>query len=290
MLKKVIIPAAGLGTRFLPITKTLPKEMLPLVDMPMISYVVREAKEAGASQIVFVISERKKVILDYFKKLTWLEKILEKRKKDELLEELIKLDKEFEKISFSYALQEKPRGDGDAILKAKNLIGRGPCGVLFGDDIFEAKESAIAQLAKIFNTSQKPVIGLKRVSREKLPSYGVVAVEKIANRLYKIKDIVEKPKDASQAPSDLAIAGRYIINPEVFEFLKKTKAIKTGEIILAEALKAMIKSGKIIYGYEIDGEWLECGKKIDWLKTNFYLSLNHPKFGKELKEWVKKMK
>lgn len=289
MLKKVIIPAAGLGTRFLPITKTLPKEMLPLVDMPMISYVVKEAKEAGVSQIVFVVSERKKAILDYFKKLTWLENILEKRKKNELLQELAKLDKEFEKVSFSCALQEKPQGDGDAILKAKKLIGRGPCGVLFGDDIFEAKEPVITQLAKIFKTSQKPVIGLKEVSKEKLPFYGVVAVEKIANRLYKIKDIVEKPRDISRAPSNLAIAGRYIINSEVFEFLKNTKPTESGEIILAEALKSMIKNGKLIYGYEVDGEWLECGKKIDWLKTNFYLSLNHPKFGKELKEWVKKI-
>jgi len=221
MIKKAIIPAAGLGTRFLPLTKALPKEMLPLCDLPMISYVVKEAKETGVEQVVFVISERKKMIQDYFKRLVWLEKILEKRKNKELLNELKKSEKDFAGISFSFVVQPNPLGDGDAILRAKKLIGKESCGVLFADDVFQAKKPVLSQLARIFKTSQKPVIGLKRMPKEKLCFYGVVKVEKIAHRLYKIKEIVEKPKDPSQVSSDLAIAGRYIINSEVFEYLKK---------------------------------------------------------------------
>jgi len=289
MIKKVIIPAAGLGTRFLPLSKALPKEMLPLVDRPMISYVVEEAARAGASKVVFVLSQRKKIILEYFKKQGWLEGILEKRNKEELLKELRGVDEAFEGVSFSSAWQEKPLGDGDAILKARKLIGKGACGVLFGDDIFDSKEPVLAQIEKVFRTAQKPVVGLKKVSDEKLSSYGVVDVEKIAHRLYKIKGIIEKPRDKSEAPSNLVLCGRYIIDSDVFDYLKKVQPNEKGEIILAEALKKMIADGKTIYGYEINADWLECGKKTDWMKTNFYLSLNNPVFGKELKEWVKKI-
>jgi len=287
-VKKAIILAAGLGTRFLPLTKATPKELLPLTDQPLISYAVREAKASNISSIVFVLSDRNKMILDFFKKDLKLEKILRKRNKKDLLKELKKINEEFSEISFSSALQPEPRGDGDALLRVKRGT-REPTAVFFPDDIVEAKTPAIWQLAKIFKTSEKPVVGLKKVSREKLPLYGVVEVERIASRLYKIKDIIEKPS-LEEAPSDLAIVGRYILNSTVFDYLRKTRPNDNGEIILAEALKKMIKDGKIIYGYELEGEWLECGNKAAWLKSNLYLALRHPEFGPVLREFLKKLK
>jgi len=289
-IKKAILPAAGLGTRFLPLTKAIPKELLPLGDEPMICFAVKEAKEAGIEKVVFVISEKKKIIQEYFKKNVWLENILEKRKKEDLLKELKEFDQRFSGLSFSFAFQQTPLGDGDAILKAKKYIGKDPCAVMFGDDVLVNKTPVIAQLARVFKTAQKPVLGLKKMPREKLSSYGVVKVEKIAHRLYKIKGIVEKPKDLSQAPSDLAIFGRYIITSEVFDYLKKTPPNEKGEIILAEALKSMIEDGKIIYGYEVEGEWFECGNKFEWMKSNLYFILHHPQYGNYFKNLIKKMK
>ncbi len=287
-VKKAIILAAGLGTRFLPLTKALPKELLPLVDQPLISYAVREAKASGISSIVFVLSGRNKMILDFFKKDLKLEKILRKRNKKEILKELKRINEEFAELSFSSSLQPEPRGDGDALLRVKRGT-REPTAVLFPDDIVESKTPAILQLAKIFKTSEKPVVGLKKVSKEKIPSYGVVGVEKIAHGLYKIKDIIEKPS-LEKAPSDLAIVGRYILNSTAFDYLRKTRPNENGEIILAEALKKMIKDGKIVYGYELEGEWLECGNKTSWLKSNLYLCLRHPEFGPVLREFIKKLK
>jgi UTP--glucose-1-phosphate uridylyltransferase len=289
-IKKVIVPVAGLGTRFLPLTKVLSKPILPLVDRPMVAYIVKEAKEAGAEKVIFVISENEKNILAYFKKNPKIEKILKKRNKKELLETLQKADGEFEGISFSKVIQKIPRGDGDAILKAQQSVGKNACGVLFGDDVIVNSSPALSQLNEVFKTCQKPVVCLKQVPEENISSYGVVKVEKIASRLYKIKDIVEKPKTEAEAPSNLAIVGRYIITPLVFDYLKKISSNEKGEIILADAFKRMLKDGKMIYGYEIEGDWLECGNKINWLKSNVKLSIQHPEFGSEIKKFIKDLK
>ena len=154
-------------------------------------------------------------------------------------------------------------------------MGKNAFGVMFTDDLFWSKTPAISQLKKIFNTAQKPVIGLKKVSEDKLSSYGVMEVEKIASRLYKIKGIIEKP-DPGQAPSDLAICGRYIFTPEIFGYLEKLSPNQKGEIILADAVKKMIEDGKIIYGYELEGEWLDCGNKKYWLASSSFLLAKHP--------------
>jgi len=293
-VKKVVIPIAGLGTRFLPLSKILPKELWPLVDKPVIQYIVEEAKNSGICDIIFVISPEKKVVLDYFKKYYLqkspkLEKTLKERKKPELLKELINLEELCQNLNFSFVLQKKPLGDGHAILQAKDLVGQEPFAVLFGDDIVDSKIPCILQLAKIFKTCQKPVVALQRVPKERLSSYGVVGVEKIANRLFKIKKFVEKPTIES-APSDLAIVGKYILTPEVFDYLKKTKPTKSGEIILANAFSNMIEDGKMIYGYEFEGEWLECGTKDGWVQCNFQVSLKHPKFSPQLKNILKRIK
>ncbi len=287
-VKKAIIPAGGLGTRFFPLSRVLAKEFLPLADRPLIDYAVEEAKQSDISRIVFVLSKNKKTILDYFKKNPRVESLLKKNgRQKECLDNFKQREEELAGLSFSSCLQPSPKGDGDAIAKARNFIKREGFAVLFPDEIFLAKEPAISQLKKIFQTGQNPVIGLKKISKEKISSYGVVSVERIANRLYKIKGIVEKPS-LEEAPSDLAVAGRYILTPDIFSYLKKTKPNKKGEVILADAFDLMLKDGKVIYGYEMTGQWLECGKKIDWLESNLYFCLEHPKFGPVIRDFLKK--
>ena len=292
-IKKAIIPIAGLGTRFLPLSKILPKELWPLVDKPVIQYIIEETKASGISQIIFVISPEKRVVLDYFKKYYFqksakLEKRLKDKNKITFLQELKKLEELCQNLSFSFVFQKKPLGDGHAIFLTRNLVKGEPVAVSFGDDIVDSQTPCLLQLIKIFKTAQKPVIALYRIPEEKIPSYGIVKVERITSRLYKIKKIVEKPA-IDEAPSDLAIVGKYILTPEVFDYLKKAKPSKKGEIMLAETLDSMIKDGKIIYGYQFEGKWLECGNKLNWLKSSFYLSLKHHKFGPKLKEYLKEI-
>jgi len=169
------------------------------------------------------------------------------------------------------------------------MIGKDSFGVFFPDDIVDSKTPCLLQLTKIFRTSQAPIIGLKKVTDEKIPSYGIVGVEKISSHLYKIKKIIEKP-DKDSAPSNLAIVGRYVLTPEVLDCLGKTPPNQRKEIILAEALRKMLDDGKIIYGYEFEGKWLECGTKLSWLESSFYLCLKHPEFGEKLKKFLNEAK
>jgi len=288
-IKKAIIPIAGLGTRFLPLSKVVPKELWPLVDKPLIQYTIEELRASGINQIIFVLNPETKAVLNYFKRSPKIEKILKLRKKDHLLSELKNLEEICKDISFSFIFQKKPLGDGQAVLLAKNLIGKEPCFVLYPDDIIESKVPCVLQLIQIFRTSQKPVMALYRLPRERISSYGVVAGEKITTRLYKIKKIVEKPS-IEGAPSDLAIIGKRIITEEVFDYLKKARPQKSGEIGLTNILAEMVEDGKMVYGYEIEGKWLECGDKIGWLKSHLYLSLKHPQFGEKLKNFLKEEK
>ncbi len=288
-IKKVIIPVAGLGTRFLPLSRAIPKEFFPLVDKPVIQYIIEEIKKSGIKEAVFVVSPGQKTILNYFKKSPELEKLLVKRKKQNILKELKDFEETFEGISFSFAVQKKPLGDGHAILQAAKQIEQGPVAVLFGDDIVDSDTPALMQLMNIFKTCNAPVVALKELPREKVPAYGAVAVEKIAHSLYKIKKIIEKP-EPSQIPSNLVVVGKYILTPEVFGYLKKAQPSKRGEIILAEVFDKMLSDGKIIYGYELKGEWLECGDKLKWLKSFLYLSLRDPRFKDELRQYLKSIK
>lgn len=288
-LKKVIIPIAGAGTRFLPLSKIVPKEAMPLVDKPILQKLVEEAKDSGADHIIFVINEEKKNILDYFKNDNDLKKLLKQRKKEKELQELERLEDLMRSLKISFVYQDKPLGDGHAILQVASKIKDETVGVLFGDDIVESEIPCLKQLNNIHKTCQRPVLALSSVPKEKLSNYGVVKVEKISRRVYKVKDIIEKPLP-DQAPSDLAIVGKYILTPEVFDFLKTTKPTFRGEIILANAFHNMLQAGKSIYGYEIDGKWLECGTKLEWLKTQTYLSLKDSRFGPEIKTFLKENK
>lgn len=289
-IKKAIIPIAGLGTRFLSLSKVVPKELWPLVDKPILQYIVEEAKNSGISEIIFVVNSEKKFVLDYFKKSPKMEKILKERKRNHLLFELRNLENICRDISFSSVFQKKPLGDGHAILQAENKVRGENIGVLFADDVVDSKIPCLSQLLKVFKTCQKPILALYRMPKEKLPFYGIVEVEKIANRIYKIKKIVEKPPPTTVVVGGgLAIVGKYILTSEVFDYLKKAKPGKRGEIVLAEVLDKMLKDGKVIYGYEFEGKWLECGNKLSWLESNFYLSLKHPQFGPELKKYLKEI-
>jgi len=288
-IKKAIIPIAGLGTRFLPLSKTLSKEFFPLVDKPVVQYIIEEAKNSGIEEVVFVVSPGQKAILDYFKKSPDIEKILIKRKKENLLKELKEFQEKFEKISFSFVTQKEPLGDGHALLQAAKEVKNNPVAVSFGDDIVDSDTPALLQLMNIYKTCLTPVVALKELPPEKVPAYGAVAVEKIANNLYKIKKIIEKP-EPSQIPSNLVIVGKYILTPDVFGYLKKATPSKKGEIILAEVFDKMLGDGKIIYGYELKGNWLECGDKLKWLKSFFYFALKDPRYAEELKKYIKTIK
>ncbi|MFH1656454.1 MAG: sugar phosphate nucleotidyltransferase [Candidatus Nealsonbacteria bacterium] len=288
-IKKAIIPIAGLGTRFLPLSKVVSKELWPIVDEPVIQKIITEAKNSGITEIIFVISPGNKKLLDYLKPDLEIEKRLEKSKKTQILKEYRNFHQSFKNISFNYVFQKKPLGDGHAILQARKLIGDEPVAVLFADDIVDSEVPCLEQMRRVFKTCQKPILSLYRLPKDKISSYGTVGVQKIANRFFKIKEIVEKPEPET-APSDLAIVGKYILTPEVFNYLKKAKPGFKGEIILADTLAKMLQEGKIIYGYEFQGKWFECGNKLAWLKSHLYFSLKDPRFGPDLKKFLKDVK
>jgi UTP--glucose-1-phosphate uridylyltransferase len=287
-IKTAIIPIAGLGTRFLPLSKILPKELFPLVDKPLLQYIVEEAANSGIKEIVLVTKPEKTKVLDYFKRNRELERFLRFKKKGEILKELEKINNLSKNVSFSQVFQKEALGDGQAVVMAKKLTRNQPCAVLFCDDIVKSKTPCLLQLINIFQRYQKPIIALSPLPKEKLSSYGIVRAKKIEQKLYEIKRIEEKPSLGS-APSNLAIVGKYIITPEVFNFLEKSPLAK-GEIKLAGAFNQMLEAGSKILGYEFEGKWLECGDKLAYLKSNLHLSLNHPQFGPELKKSIAKEK
>ena len=287
-ITKAIIPLAGMATRHLPLSKVVSKEFFPLGDKPLLHYILEEVRASGVKQVIFVVNANKKAVADYFRKSIQLEKILEEKKQDDLSSALAEAEGLASGITFSY-VSDKPLGDGHAVLQARKLVGDEPCFVIYADDIIEAREPCSLQLAQVFRTAGRPILGLFEVPREKVSSYGVVVSEKIASRLYKIKGIVEKPTPET-ASSRLVITGRSIITPEVFDYLKKARPNKKGEISLTETFSQMVKDGKIIYGYQCEGRWWECGNKEDWIRSFVYFAANHPKFGKEVRRFIKEEK
>ena len=269
-VRKAVIPIAGMGTRFLPLSKIIPKEFFPLGTKPAIQYIVEEAVNAGIEEIIFVVSPKKKAIfknyiLKYFKEEKGLLKILEKRKKGKAIATL----KNIPRIKYRYTIQKKPLGDGDAILRAEKLVKKEPFLVLFGDDISWAKEGMSSQMAKMFQKVKSPLLCLYKMPKNKLPAYGVPEVKKVKGRLYRILDLIEKPK--RNPPSSFAIVGKYILTPQIFSYLKKIRP-HNGEIILANALRQQIKEGKQVFGLWIKGKWLECGDRKKWLESLIFIA------------------
>ena len=285
-VKKAIIPIAGLGTRFLPLSKVVPKEFWPLVDKPVLQYIVEEAIASGIEEIIFVINPGKKIAYDYFKKKLKSEKASLSKYKNHFLNQLEKLENLSKKIFFSTVVQREPLGDGDALLKTKKIVKKEPCAALWADDVVESKIPCLLQLIKVFKKYKKPVIALYRVPKSSFQFYGMVGVKKVGNRTYRIAKIIEKPQ-VLESPSNLAIVGKSIITDEVFNYLKKVKFSERGEIGLTETFAEMVKAGSEVYGYEFEGKWLECGNKLAYLKSNLYLSLKHHQFGKELRKYLK---
>lgn len=282
-IKKAIMPVAGFGTRFLPATKAQPKEMLPIVDKPIIQYLAEEAVDAGIEEIIFVTGRGKRAIEDHFDYSFELEHNLVEKNKLDLLKEIYKLPK---MAKFAFVRQPMPLGDGDAILKARHLVDE-PCAVIFGDDIVYSKKPCIGQLMNVFEKYNDPVIALEKVPKEEVSKFGVVNAMKVSDRTFEIKDMIEKPS-MEEAPSDLIIVGKYIITPEVFEELEKIKPGKDGEIRLIDALKSLLKR-KAVYGYEFEGKRYDCGSKLGFLKATVDFALKHKELNGKFREYLKSL-
>lgn len=282
MVKKAVIPVAGLGTRFLPASKTVPKEMLPVVDKPLIQYMVEEVLASGIEGIIFVTRQGKFAIEDHFDMAFELETILEKRGKKELLSIAKGLSKMIDIVSVR---QKQPLGLGHAILCAKSLIFEDAFAVLLPDDLIYSKIPCTSQLLSIYQKTKSTVVAIERIPQELISKYGVITPEPIAERLYKAKNLVEKPLP-QEAPSDLGVIGRYILTRDIFSILEHTPFGKGGEIQLTDALNELSQKGTI-YGYEFEGKRYDCGDKLGYLKANIVYGLRHPKLGKEFKAFLK---
>ena len=283
-VKKAIIPAAGLGTRFLPATKAQPKEMLPIVDKPTIQYIVEEAVKAGIRDIIVISGRGKRAIEDHFDKSYELEDILSKKEKKDLLETVKNIS---DMANIYYVRQKEPKGLGHAILCAKSFVGKEPFAVMLGDDVVDSKEPCIGQLMNIYDKYQKTVIGVQTVKHENVCDYGIVDCTKIEDRVYKINDMVEKP-DVDKAPSDVAILGRYIITPDIFEILENIKPGKGDEIQLTDALEEMLKTNTA-YAYDFIGKRYDVGKKIGFLKATIEFALKKEEIKEEFVEYLKQL-
>lgn len=283
MISKVIIPVAGLGTRFLPATKAQPKEMLPIIDKPIIQYLVEEATKSGILDVVFVTGRGKRAIEDHFDFSPELESALLTKNKNDVFKEVRSISK---LARFSYVRQNLPLGDGDAILCAEHLVGKDESvGVLFGDDIVDSKVPCLSQMEDVFNKYGDVVVALDVVPRSEVSQYGVVRAVKISDNIYEIKDIIEKPSQ-KDAPSDMIIVGKYIITPNVFiELNKLKKESKGGEIRMADALKNLLKEHPI-YGLRFDGKRYDCGSKIGFLKATVDFALKHPLLKNDFKKYL----
>jgi UTP--glucose-1-phosphate uridylyltransferase len=281
-----VFPAAGLGTRFLPATKAQPKEMLPLVDKPTIQYVVEEAVASGISQIIIVTGRGKRAIEDHFDASFELEYYLNDRNK---LDELAQIKTISEMAEVSYVRQKEPLGLGHAILCARGLVGDEPFAVFLGDDIIGgAPTPCMRQLLDVYEKYDGPVIGVERVPRERLHQYGVIAGTPKGGNVYEITDLVEKPS-AAEAPSDLAIIGRYVLTPDIFEILAQTAADARGEIQLTDALRALQRQ-RPMYAVEFEGKRYDTGDKLGFLKATVEFALERPDLGEAFRAYLKALR
>ena len=279
-----MFPAAGLGTRFLPATKAQPKEMLVLVDKPVIQYGVEEAAQSGVSNIIIVTGRGKNAIEDHFDVNVELESFLDQRGKSEQLEQIRQIT---ESVNVAYVRQGEPLGLGHAVLVTRNLVGDEPFAVILGDDVIDATPPALRQMIDVFERVKGPVLAVERVAPEDVSSYGVVAIdesEDLGPRVHRVKDLVEKPpRDA--APSNLAIIGRYILTPDIFPALEATARDRTGEIQLTNGLRHLLRQ-RPVYVYEIDGVRHDTGNKLGFLKALVYFALRRPELAEPFRRYL----
>jgi UTP--glucose-1-phosphate uridylyltransferase len=286
-IRKAVFPAAGLGTRFLPATKAQPKEMLVLVDKPVIQYGVEEAARSGISNIIIVTGRGKNAIEDHFDVNIELESFLEQRGKTAQLEEIRKITTA---INVSYVRQGEPLGLGHAVLVTRNLVGDEPFAVILGDDVIDATPPALRQMIDVYERVGGPVLAVERVSPEDVSSYGIVAVdesETLGRGVFRVKDLVEKPR-RQDAPSNLAIIGRYILTPDIFPALEATARDGTGEIQLTNGLRRLLRD-RPVYVYEIDGVRHDTGNKLGFLKALVYFALQRPDLAQQFRNYLESL-
>lgn len=283
-IKKAIIPAAGLGTRFLPATKAQPKEMLPIVDKPTIQYIVEEAVASGIEDIIIVTGRTKKAIEDHFDKSVELEMELEKKNNKELLE----IAQSVSQIANIYYIRQKePKGLGHAVLTAKTFIGNEPFAVLLGDDVIDSEKPALKQMIEVYEKYQATVLGVQTVERKDVSKYGIIDGVSVENRVYTVKNMIEKPS-IDAAPSNVAVLGRYIIEPEIFDFLEKQEVGAGGEIQLTDALNKMAKVQEM-YAYDFIGRRYDVGNKMGFLQATVEFALKRPDLREEFKDYLKQV-
>ncbi len=281
-IKKAVIPAAGFGTRFLPATKALPKEMLSVVDQPLIQYGVEEAVDAGIKSIGVIIGRGKSAIEDHFDKSPELERFLEEKQKYDFLEEVRRISNLAE---FCYIRQKEALGLGHAILMAEDYIGNEPFAVLLPDDIFDCEKPCIRQLIDAYSEYNASVIVLGRTDEEGTKKYGIIKPKQIADRVFQVEDLVEKP-GPEKAFSDLALIGRYVFTPAIFEAIKRTEPDAKGEIQITDAIKLLLEN-QPVYGYLFEGKRYDCGDKMGFIQATVELALKRPEFAKELRDHLK---
>lgn len=275
-VKKAIIPAAGLGTRFLPATKAMPKEMLPVVDKPTIQYIVEEAVESGIEDIIIVTGKHKRAIEDHFDNNFELEENLVKKEKFELLEKV----KHTSEVDIHYIRQKDPKGLGHAVWSARKFIGNDPFAVLLGDDIVQAKTPGLRQLIQQYEETERSIVGVQQVPDEETHRYGIVDPSTVEGRRYRVDHFVEKPEQG-MAPSNLAIMGRYVFTPEIMQFLDKQEIGAGGEIQLTDAIQ-MLNEIESVYAYDFAGKRYDVGEKLGFVKTNVEMALKNEEIRDEL--------
>lgn len=284
-ITKAVFPAAGLGTRFLPATKASPKEMLPLVDKPLIQYVVEEAVASGIEEILLITGRGKRAIEDHFDVAFELEEDLKAKGKHKLLSEVQRIAN---LVTFCYIRQKKALGLGHAVLTAKRVVGDEPFAVLLGDDIIDSSEPVLSQMMAIYKRYPSTILAIQKVPKNQTHHYGVIDGKRIEDGIYLVKDMVEKPSPA-EAPSNLAIIGRYILTPAVFAALEQTKPGKGGEIQLTDGLK-LLMDRQPIYAYEFKGVRHDAGDKLGFLKATVQFGLKNEEFGAEFRTYLQKLK
>lgn len=285
-VRKAILVVAGVGTRFLPATKSIPKEMMPLIDKPVIQFLVEEIVRSDIREIVFVVSPGKEAIMSHFRHNPSLERFLHNAEKRDLLNHIRHLHRQ---ARFHVAYQPRPLGNAHAVLCAKRFIRNEPFAVLFGDDIVDGDPPALKQMLSIFNAYQEPIIALERVPWAVVSRYGVVGGVKIKNRLYRINEIVEKPS-RRKAPSNLTVVGKYILTPGMMKYVEKTKPRPGGETFLTESFRDYVAGGGWVLGYEFRGIRFDCGDKLGYLKAKIHFALKHPQLKKDFRNYLHSLK
>jgi UTP--glucose-1-phosphate uridylyltransferase len=285
MIKKAVLPVAGLGTRFLPASKATPKEMLPIIDKPLVQYAVEEAVSNGIEEIIFITSPKKLSIKKHFDINHELESILKDSKQEEILD---KLNPEiFKEIKFHYVNQNEQNGLGHAVLQAEDIVGNDPFAVLLPDDLFFSKKSCMSQLIDIYKQTRSSVIAVNKIEKVNIHKYGVIKPGEIKEKLIKVEDIVEKPSH-EEAPSDIAVCGRYIFNASIFKFLKSTNFDKLGEIQLTDAIKKLLYEEEV-FASIYEGEKFDCGSKQGFVHATIALALRDESISHNIKKIIKEI-